>query len=117
MKILTGYMIVLIAASSGAQACDATLLVDDGGQSRYEGRHDYRQIDPPALSDCPDWHDETPGKLADHCPLVQAAPPPVPPPDWYDEAPRLLAAPAPPLPELTVLDANSAANVVGATDD
>jgi hypothetical protein len=75
------------------------MLVDYGGQSCYEGWNEYQRAQQPQpLAACPDWHDETPGALADHCPLVQAPPVPAPAPDWHDEAPRLSPATASPLP-------------------
>lgn len=105
MKIPGLFFLALIVAVGSAQACEDGMLVDYGGQSCYEGWNEYQRAqEPPSIADCPDWNDETPGALADHCPLVLAPPAPEKMPDWHDEAPRLL-----PLP--TVADAAGPAQI------
>ncbi len=93
------FVFALMVGAAGAHACEVGMLVEHAGQLCYEGWNDYpRAQEPSPVADCPEWHDETPGALAEHCPLVMAPPAPEKMPDWHDEAPRL-----PPLP--TVADA------------
>src|SRR6185503_19486883 len=96
--VLAFVTLALACGIGAAHACEEGMLVDYGGQSCYEGWNDYQRAQrPQPLPVCPDWHDETPGPLADHCPLVQAPPVPAPVPDWHDEAPRLSPATSLPL--------------------
>ena len=99
--ILVFAAVAIASGIASTHACEDRVHADYGGQSCHEGWREYpdmRARDP--IADCPDWHDETPGALGEHCPLVQAQPAPQAMPDWFDEAPRLpptLAAPLPPI--------------------
>lgn len=103
-RILLCVVVALAASGVGtAHACEDGMLVDYGGQSCYEGWNDYRRAQPQeSLATCPDWHDETPGALAAHCPLVRAPAAPESTPDWHDEAPRLLRAAKLPPPDIAL---------------